>query len=150
MREASLRQILPFRRFEVRRTTRMPKRRTNSVSAARAFCSSLPRRVWFILLSADRWADDVPVPTFGPRMVCTKCGIIGADARPNWLEQPPRETLTGVPMAMIPSAPASAPCFKLLARSRNEKAPLGGTGPAGPRGGAADAMPGEAAFAGLF
>jgi hypothetical protein len=29
-------------------------------------------------------------------MVCTRCGIIGADARPNWKEQPPRETLTGV------------------------------------------------------
>jgi hypothetical protein len=25
------------------------------------------------------------MPTFGPRMVCTSCGIIGADARPNWL-----------------------------------------------------------------
>jgi hypothetical protein len=48
------------------------------------------------ILSADRWSDDVPVPMFGPRMVCTKCGIIGADARPNWLEQPPRETLTVV------------------------------------------------------
>jgi hypothetical protein len=28
-------------------------------------------------------------------MVCTHCGIIGADARPNWKEQPPRESLTG-------------------------------------------------------
>ena len=28
------------------------------------------------------WPDDVPVPTFGPRMVCTSCGIVGADARP--------------------------------------------------------------------
>jgi hypothetical protein len=28
-------------------------------------------------------------------MVCTKCGIIGADARPNWREQPARESLTG-------------------------------------------------------
>jgi hypothetical protein len=27
-------------------------------------------------------------------MVCTRCGIVGADARPNWLEPPP-ETLTG-------------------------------------------------------
>jgi hypothetical protein len=36
------------------------------------------------------------LPTFGPRMVCTGCGIISADARPNWKEQPPRETLTGV------------------------------------------------------
>jgi hypothetical protein len=41
------------------------------------------------VLSADRWPDDVPVPTFGRRMVCTSCSIIGADARPNWGEQPP-------------------------------------------------------------
>jgi hypothetical protein len=47
------------------------------------------------ILSADPWPDHVPVPTFGPRMVCTHCGIIGADARPNWKEQPPRESLTG-------------------------------------------------------
>jgi hypothetical protein len=46
--------------------------------------------------SADRWPDNVPVPWFGPRMVCTKCGIVGADARPNWQEQPPRKSLTGV------------------------------------------------------
>jgi hypothetical protein len=38
------------------------------------------------LLSADPWPDDVPVPAFGPCMVCTRCGIIGADARPNWKE----------------------------------------------------------------
>jgi hypothetical protein len=42
------------------------------------------------VLSADPWPDDVPVPVFGPRMVCTRCGIIGADARPNWREQPAR------------------------------------------------------------
>jgi hypothetical protein len=48
------------------------------------------------VVSADRWPDDVAVPTFGPRMVCTGCGIVGADARPNWKEQPPRETPTGV------------------------------------------------------
>jgi hypothetical protein len=46
------------------------------------------------VLSGDRWADDVAVPTFGPRMVRTACGIIGADARPNW--RPQREPLTGV------------------------------------------------------
>jgi hypothetical protein len=28
-----------------------------------------------------------PVQAFGPRMVCTGCGIIGADARPNWREK---------------------------------------------------------------
>jgi hypothetical protein len=47
-------------------------------------------------MSADPWPDDVPVLTFGPRTVCTRCGIIGADARPNWREQPPRESLSGV------------------------------------------------------
>jgi hypothetical protein len=48
------------------------------------------------VLSADRWPDAVAVPTFGPRMVCTSCGIVGAGARPNWKEQPQRESLTGV------------------------------------------------------
>jgi hypothetical protein len=28
--------------------------------------------------------------------MCTGCGIVGADARPNWKEQPERECLTGV------------------------------------------------------
>jgi hypothetical protein len=31
------------------------------------------------IVNADPWPDDVPVPTFGPRMVCTRCGIIVAD-----------------------------------------------------------------------
>ena len=48
------------------------------------------------VLSAERWPDDVPVSSFEPRMVCTHCGIIGADARPNWREQPARESLSGV------------------------------------------------------
>jgi hypothetical protein len=37
-----------------------------------------------VVLSADNWPDDIPVPAFGPRMVCTKCGMVGADGRPNW------------------------------------------------------------------
>jgi len=30
------------------------------------------------ILNAQRWSDDVPVPSFGPRMLCNRCGIIGA------------------------------------------------------------------------
>ena len=36
------------------------------------------------VLDVDAFADDMAVPSFGPRMVCTVCGAIGADARPNW------------------------------------------------------------------
>jgi hypothetical protein len=57
------------------------------------------------------WIEDVPTlappmkdecdtahnaGAFGPGTVCTRCGIIGADARPNWLEKSERESLTGV------------------------------------------------------
>ncbi|MGA7455130.1 MAG: hypothetical protein WBW73_29100 [Rhodoplanes sp.] len=38
------------------------------------------------VLPADRWSDAVLVRSFRPRMVCTQCGIVGADARPNWRE----------------------------------------------------------------
>jgi hypothetical protein len=36
---------------------------------------------------SDPWPDHVPVLTFGPRMVCTGCRIIGAAARPNLKER---------------------------------------------------------------
>jgi hypothetical protein len=38
------------------------------------------------VLAVDLCPDDVPVPSFGPHLVCTGCGIVGADARPNWTE----------------------------------------------------------------
>ena len=38
-------------------------------------------------IDVSGFADDVTVPSFGPRMVCTVCGAIGADARPNWKER---------------------------------------------------------------
>ena len=37
--------------------------------------------------SVDAYPETVPVPAFGPRMVCTGCGMIGADARPHWSER---------------------------------------------------------------
>jgi hypothetical protein len=36
---------------------------------------------------ADNSKSAASVPSLGPKMVCTKCGTIGADVRPNWLEK---------------------------------------------------------------
>ena len=52
-----------------------------------------------VIMNVDHLPGDLTVPSFGPRMVCTKRGIIGADARPNWQEQPPRETIAGVELS---------------------------------------------------
>jgi len=57
--------------------------RANGVRSLDVSCWRWQHRM---ILSAAPWSDDVPVPTFGPRMVCTRCGIMGADARPNWRE----------------------------------------------------------------
>jgi hypothetical protein len=67
--------------------------RANGVRSLKVSCWQCHHQT---IMSADPWSDDVPVPTFGPRMVCTRCGIVGADARPNWRAQPARESLTGV------------------------------------------------------
>ena len=41
------------------------------------------------ILDAGTYPDEVPVPSFSPMMVCTICGAIGADVRPNWQECAP-------------------------------------------------------------
>jgi hypothetical protein len=77
------------------------------------------------VLSADRWRDDVAVPAFGLRMVCTRRGIVGADARPNWKEFYPGHFVDhgrfsgyapatavvqdGVVVVFDPNAPAGTP-----------------------------------------
>jgi hypothetical protein len=47
------------------------------------------------VLDVNDYADGLPVPSFGPRMVYTRCGIISADARPNCRDRPTREPLAG-------------------------------------------------------
>jgi hypothetical protein len=39
------------------------------------------------VMNVDYLPGDLTVPSFGPKMVCTKCGIIGADVRPNWRDR---------------------------------------------------------------
>ncbi len=58
--------------------------RANGVRSLIVYCMACHRSA---VLDVDGYADGVPVPAFSPRMVCTRCGIIGADARPNWRDQ---------------------------------------------------------------
>ena len=44
------------------------------------------------VLDVEGYPDEIPVTTFGPRLVCTACGFIGADARANWKEHKPYGT----------------------------------------------------------
>jgi hypothetical protein len=37
-----------------------------------------------VLMNADWLPDETPVRSLCPRMVCTACGLIGAEVRPDW------------------------------------------------------------------
>jgi hypothetical protein len=47
------------------------------------YCSS-GRCFHSATISGDGFSDDTPVRSLCPRMVCTRCGMIGADVRPDW------------------------------------------------------------------
>jgi len=48
----------------------------------------------FHILDVSAYPDDVPVPSFGPRLRCDQCGHLGADARPNWNEMHKQDPIT--------------------------------------------------------
>jgi hypothetical protein len=81
--------------------------RQNGVRSLDIMCHGCRHEV---ILNVDQYPGDLLVREFGPRMVCTRCGIVGADARPNWKEQPARESLTGSGRA---AAMVSVPKMKL-------------------------------------
>jgi hypothetical protein len=58
--------------------------RVNGVRSLLVYCFACHHEA---VLDVDDYPDEVPVPSFAPRMVCTRCGMIGADARPNWSER---------------------------------------------------------------
>jgi hypothetical protein len=40
-----------------------------------------------VVLNVDPYPGELRIRWFGTRMVCTKCGMVGADVRPNWQER---------------------------------------------------------------
>jgi hypothetical protein len=68
--------------------------RQNGVRRLLVYCNGL--RCWHsATVDADFLASDVVLKSLEPRMVCSRCGLIGADVRPNWSDQPTRETMVG-------------------------------------------------------
>ena len=61
-------------------------------------------------MNVDPLSGDLTVPSFGPRMVCTKCGTMGAEARPNW--RAPPDPFSGLVRA--PARPTSEKVDLLL------------------------------------
>jgi hypothetical protein len=61
--------------------------RSNGIRRLSVSCPCCHHQVEF---NVDHMLDDVVVPSIGPRMICTRCGHVGADARPDWsgLKQP--------------------------------------------------------------
>jgi hypothetical protein len=39
------------------------------------------------VIKADRWPDETALLDLCPKAICTQCGMIGADVRPNWSER---------------------------------------------------------------
>jgi hypothetical protein len=46
------------------------------------------------IMNVDHLPGHLTVPSLGRQMSCIKYDTVGADARPNWLEQPERGSLT--------------------------------------------------------
>jgi hypothetical protein len=66
--------------------------RDNHVRRLIVYCLS-PYCHHSAVMEVDVYDGAVPVKSFQRRMVCTRCGPIGADVRPNWTEAPLKPTL---------------------------------------------------------
>jgi hypothetical protein len=58
--------------------------RQNGVRSLEIVCHECRHKT---VMNVDHLPGDLTVKSFEPRMVCTKCGTIGADVRPNWRER---------------------------------------------------------------
>ncbi len=66
--------------------------RANVVRSLFVYCVACHHEA---IVRVDNYDAALTVPSFGPRMVCTVCGAIGADVRPNWNERTLMGAFTG-------------------------------------------------------
>jgi hypothetical protein len=64
----------------------LAKMRANGVRSLVIHCH---QRLHEVVLNVDHLPGDLSVSSFGPKIVCTKCGTIGTNVRPNWRERQP-------------------------------------------------------------
>jgi hypothetical protein len=48
-------------------------------------------------IDGKRWPDDYDVKWLEPLMVCTQCGLVGADVRPDWSPMVSRKGRPSIP-----------------------------------------------------
>jgi hypothetical protein len=48
------------------------------------YCGNAPRCWHHAEMNVDSWPDDASFGQIGERMVCTRCGVVGAEVRPDW------------------------------------------------------------------
>jgi hypothetical protein len=58
--------------------------RQNGVRSLLVMCYGCQHEV---VINVDQYPGELLVREFGTRMVCTNCGMVGADVRPNWKER---------------------------------------------------------------
>jgi hypothetical protein len=69
--------------------------RAHGVRRLLVYCTSGLYCYHSAVVDADRWPDDTVLRDLDKRAVCTRCGMIGADVRPDWMQRPRSESLTG-------------------------------------------------------
>jgi hypothetical protein len=64
----------------------MRQLRSHGISQLLAYCGSITCNHQ-VVMDADHLSDDTLIRPLGNRMVCSRCGHVGADVRPNWAQK---------------------------------------------------------------
>ncbi len=68
--------------------------RSHGVRRLLVYCGNGSHCYHSAIIDADRWPDETVLLDLNRRLVCTKCGIIGGQARPSWDDRALGDSLT--------------------------------------------------------